>query len=482
MNIATAVPQALGPAARRGRRSSLDGLVRACLRARRRVRRSSAPSPSRAVQERALMALDLRLDVAMPDAASDAAPWLRSRAATGRALDRGHRGTSTPPSARCTSTRCRHNAHDMLAARRARRSASRSKSVRVRGVLDAVLALPGYHGVLAYTLAEALWLAEHGRRRRRRLSRPPTAARIRAARQRRPSSPRRVTLMVDSLAPARPHRRRARRPAEREEIRVCLELDASWTLPVLGHLGVRRSPVHDPDDAGALAAVRSSRRPGFRLVGMMALRGADRRRRQPAGRQARRRRRERAGCSSARCAELVERRARAVAAVREHRRPRVRQRRRHGLARDHRTRTPRSPRSPRARACSAPHLFDGYEHFTPAPAAAFALAVVRTPEPRHRDAPRRRLDRLRAARAPTGCRSIVWPEGLKMLPREMAGEVQTPVTGRCRARPARRRPGLAAAHQGRASCREHLNEFAVVDGDAVVDTVPTYRGEGKAFL
>ena len=35
-----------------------------------------------------------------------------------------------------------------------------SKSVRVRAVLDAVLALPGYHGVLAYTLAEALWLAE----------------------------------------------------------------------------------------------------------------------------------------------------------------------------------------------------------------------------------------------------------------------------------------------------------------------------------
>ena len=29
---------------------------------------------------------------------------------------------------------------------------------------------------------------------------------------------------------------------------------------------------------------------------------------------------------------------------------------------------------------------------------------------------------------------------------------------------------------------EHLNEFAVVDGDEVVDTVPTYRGEGKAFL
>src|SRR5882762_6054225 len=53
-----------------------------------------------------------------------------------------------------------YNAHDMV--RRAGRAPIRvaSKSVRCRAVLDAVLALPGYHGVLAYTLAEGLWLAE----------------------------------------------------------------------------------------------------------------------------------------------------------------------------------------------------------------------------------------------------------------------------------------------------------------------------------
>ncbi|MCU1576948.1 MAG: amino acid deaminase/aldolase, partial [Leifsonia sp.] len=53
----------------------------------------------------------------------------------------------------------RYNTHDMV-----RRAAGKpirvaSKSVRVRGVLDAVLALPGYRGVLAYALEEALWLA-----------------------------------------------------------------------------------------------------------------------------------------------------------------------------------------------------------------------------------------------------------------------------------------------------------------------------------
>ena len=34
-----------------------------------------------------------------------------------------------------------------------------SKSIRVREVLDATLALPGYRGILAFTLPEALWLA-----------------------------------------------------------------------------------------------------------------------------------------------------------------------------------------------------------------------------------------------------------------------------------------------------------------------------------
>ena len=34
-------------------------------------------------------------------------------------------------------------------------------------------------------------------------------------------------------------------PASRAEIRVAIDADASWRAPVLGHIGVRRSPVHD---------------------------------------------------------------------------------------------------------------------------------------------------------------------------------------------------------------------------------------------
>jgi D-serine deaminase-like pyridoxal phosphate-dependent protein len=68
-----------------------------------------------------------------------------------------------------------------------------------------------------------------------------------------------------------------------------------------------------------------------------------------------------------------------------------------------------------------------------------------------------------------------------MLPRESAGEVQTPVTG----------PGVDRLrvgdrvwfrHTKSGELSEHLNGFALVDGDEHVGSVPTYRGEGRAFL
>ena len=60
-----------------------------------------------------------------------------------------------------------------------------------------------------------------------------------------------------------------RRAGHRPDVRVCLELDASWRPAGPLHIGVRRSPVHSAAQAGALAA-RLVERPGFRLVGMMS--------------------------------------------------------------------------------------------------------------------------------------------------------------------------------------------------------------------
>lgn len=414
----------------------------------------------------------MTLDLAMTITGTDAAPW-RSPERYWPALSAATAGLDAPVGALHLGA-LRHNAHDML--RRAHGTPIRiaSKSVRVRSVIEALLRQPGYRGVLAYTLAEALWLADtvddlvvgYPTAERGSIRRLAGDADLAS----------RVTLMVDSpqqldlIDAVLP-------PSQREEIRVCLELDASWQAPVLGHLGVRRSPVHDPADAGALAAY-IVRRPGFRLVGMMSyeaqIAGVVNR---PAGRPV-------DGAvnrwmQSRSLPELLERRARAVAAVREHA--------------DLEFVNGGGTGSLEATAADASiteiaagsglfggHLFDGYAHFTPAPAAAFALDVVRSPSPAHATI----LGGGWIASGPPGpdrVPRIVWPEGLAMVPRESAGEVQTPVTG---AAAGRLRAGdrVWFRHTKSGELSEHLNEFAVVDGDAVVDTVPTYRGEGKAFL
>ncbi len=75
----------------------------------------------------------------------------------------------------------------------------------------------------------------------------------------------------------------------------------------------------------------------------------------------------------------------------------------------------------------------------------------------------------------------VWPRGLKLLPAEGAGEVQTPLTG----------PGAAGLkvddrvwfrHTKAGELSEHLDAFHVVDDGTLVGEVATYRGEGTAFL
>ncbi|WP_430645820.1 alanine racemase [Agromyces sp. GXS1127] len=371
----------------------------------------------------------------------------------------------------------RWNAHEMV--RRAAGTPIRvaTKSIRVRAVIEALLALPGYRGVLAYTLAEAIWLAGRMPSLDDLVVGYPTAE---TAGIRRLATDgdlaRRITLMVDSPAQldlvdaVLP-------PAEREEIRVCLELDASWHAPVLGHLGVRRSPVHDPDDAGALAAYIAER-PGFRLVGVMAYEA------QVAGVVNAPRGRPVDGAvnrwmQSRSMPELVERRARAVAAVRRHADLEFV----NGGGTGSLEATAADPSVTELGAGSgilAGHLFDGYLHFTPAPAAAFALDVVRSPSARHATI----LGGGWIASGPPAVDrlpQVVWPEGLRMLPREAAGEVQTPVTGRPAAR-LRAGDRIWLRHTKSGELAEHLNEFAVVDGDEVVGTVPTYRGEGMAFL
>ncbi|WP_097872299.1 alanine racemase, partial [Streptomyces sp. rh34] len=145
-----------------------------------------------------------------------------------------------------------------------------SKSVRCRALLERVLARPGFAGVMSYTLAESLWLVRAGFDDV--LLAYPSADRSAFAELAAdPKSAAAVTVMVDDHAQL--ELIDASRAGGREEIRVCLELDTS--LRMLGgrvRIGALRSPLRSPAHLAELA--RSvARRPGFRLVGLMAYEG-----------------------------------------------------------------------------------------------------------------------------------------------------------------------------------------------------------------
>src|SRR3954468_9789237 len=142
-----------------------------------------------------------------------------------------------------------------------------SKSVRCRQLLRRVLATPGWHGVMAYALAEAMWLAE-GEVSDDILIGYPTADRASLAKlAASPELATTITLMVDSLDQL-DLIDAVTSPDQRETLRLCLDLDASWRLAGGRlHVGVRRSPVHSAAAAGAFAAAVAAR-PGFRLVGI----------------------------------------------------------------------------------------------------------------------------------------------------------------------------------------------------------------------
>ena len=395
-----------------------------------------------------------------------AAPWRADPAGYWGALTEATAHLDTPLGALDLNA-LSANAFDMLDRAQGTPIRVASKSVRVRGVLDAVLALPGYAGILAYTLPEALWLAGQGhpdvvvgypsvdRAAIAQLASDETLAS-------------RVTVMIDDVAQLDlidaviP-------PAQRATIRVCLELDASFDSPILGHIGVRRSPVHTPEQARALAE-QIVTRDGFALVGMMAYEA------QIAG-VVNKGKPVIKTMQRASTRELAERRGAAVASVRQI--ADLEFVNGGGTGSLESTHADASVTEIAAGSgLFGPHLFDGYWQFTPAPAAAFALSVVRRPTPEIATI----LGGGWIASGPPGpdrLPQLAWPQGLKMLSREMAGEVQTPVTGGAALKVGDR---VWLRHTKAGEVSEHLNAFAVVQDGKIVAELPTYRGEGQAFL
>jgi len=346
-----------------------------------------------------------------------------------------------------------------------------SKSIRVREVLDATLTIPGYAGILAFTLPEALWLAEThddivlGYPTADRAAIAQLAAGEQAAA--------RITLMVDDLAQLDLVDAVAP-PASRPLIRVAIDADASWRAPVLGHIGVRRSPVHDVTDVERLGRAIAAR-DGFQLVGLMMYEA------QIAGQP------DQAGSGDAVIrwmqrrsgAELLDRRGAIVAALRQIAPLEFV----NGGGTGSLETTSADLAVTETTAGSgllAGHLFDLYRAFELAPAAAFALDVVRKPVP---DIATVLGGGWIASGPPVASRQPlpVWPHGLHTLGREGAGEVQTPLQGDASR-------GLSVGdrvwfrHAKSGELAERVDRYHYVSGDRLVGETPTYRGEGKSFL
>ncbi|CAM3025876.1 amino acid deaminase/aldolase [Skermania piniformis] len=396
------------------------------------------------------------------------------RSLSGVGYDRLARATADlePPFAVVDAGALRANADSLVARAGGKPVRLASKSVRCRAIAHAVLRRPGFRGVLALTLAEALWLAADMRDVVVGYPTADPAALRRLATDTELLS--RVTLMIDDVGQLDLIERAT---PDGPPIRVCIDLDAS--LRLLGgrvHLGVRRSPVHSPGDAAALA--RSIvERPRFRLVGVMAYEG------QIAGvgdnvgsivhrLQIR-------GMQKASGRELRARRAAAIAAVRDVAELEFV----NGGGTGSIELTASEPAVTEVAAGSGlycPTLFDTYRGFRPQPAAFYVLSVVRKPTPDYATV----LGGGWVASGAVGTDRLPtpsWPRGLSLTGLEGAGEAQTPLHG----------PGAAALsigdrvwfrHAKAGELCERVDELHVVDGDRVIATVPTYRGEGKAFL
>lgn len=350
-----------------------------------------------------------------------------------------------------------------------------TKSIRSREILHAVLDLDEFQGAMAYGLSEALWLSETIDDV---LVAYPTAdvAALRALATNETALSR-VTLMVDSVEHLEFMAQTADLNRLGSPIRICLDFDASWWAPGLGHIGVRRSPVHEPADLRALAEA-VLRRPEFLLVGIMSYEAqiagvGD----APADDPAKALLYRTVQSRSAR--ELAERRGAAIAAVREISELEFVNGGGTGSL-EHTASESSITEVAAGSGLFGPHLFDHYRDFRPAPAVGFALDVVRRPAPNIATL----LGGGWIASGPAGQHRLpipVFPEGLRFERREGAGEVQTPVVG-----PRAVSLGIGDRvwfrHAKSGEQMEHVNEIALVDGGAHTESIPTYRGEGRAFL
>jgi D-serine deaminase-like pyridoxal phosphate-dependent protein len=370
------------------------------------------------------------------------------------------------------------NAEEMLGRAAGKPVRVASKSIRCRALLEAILDRDErFGGLMTFTLPETLWLAELGFENL--LLAYPTAdvGALEELALRSAANPEGAPIvmvdcaehldMIESVL-----------GSGAPPMRVCLDVDASWWW--LGgrlKVGPKRSPIHTVEQAVALAR-EIERRPQIELDALMAYEGqiagvGDR----PPGQ--RRRGATIRWMQRRSAAELAERRAAIVEALSEF----VQLEIVNGGGTGSLDLTAAEEVVTEVTAGSgfyAPALFDHYSRFRLTPSAGFVMPVVRKPS--QGVATALGGGYLASGAGDPARLPAPWlPEGLELDREEGAGEVQTPLLG----------PGAANLkvgdrvyfrHAKAGELCERFNTLYLVEGDQIVDEVPTYRGEGKAFL
>ncbi len=370
------------------------------------------------------------------------------------------------------------NAEEMLGRAASKPVRVASKSVRCRPLLNRILEFDDrFSGLMTFTLPETLWLAEQGYEDL--LLAYPTAdsGALGELALRSAASPEEAPIvMVDSVEHLDAIESVLGTGAA--PVRVCIDIDASWwALGGRVKAGPKRSPVHTVEQAVALAR-EIERRPQLKLAALMAYEGQiagvgdlppGRRLRGAAIRFMQRRS----------AAELAERRGAIVAAIEELAQLEIV----NGGGTGSLELTAAEDAVTEVTAGSgfyAPALFDHYSRFSLTPAAGFALPIVRRPSSGVATALGGGY--LASGSGDSVCLPAPWlPPGLRLDPEEGAGEVQTPLLGAPAAE-----LGIGdrvyLRHAKAGELCERFNSLHLVEGGRIVDEVPTYRGEGQAFL
>jgi D-serine deaminase-like pyridoxal phosphate-dependent protein len=370
------------------------------------------------------------------------------------------------------------NADDMLRRAGGKPIRLATKSVRCRALLERVLGRnEGFAGLLTFTLPETLWLSSEGFDDLLLAYPTADAEALEELAMQSAANPDRAPIVIVDCVEHLEQIESVLGPGA-APVRLCVDVDAGW-WPLGGRMkfGPKRSPVHSVADAIALAG-EIDRRPQLRLVALMAYEGqiagvGDR----PPGRRMRgaairfmQRRSNK---------ELAKRRGKIVAAVREIAEIELV----NGGGTGSLELTAADPSVTELAAGSglyAPVLFDHYSRFTPTPAAAFALPIVRRPGPGV-------VTALGGGYLASGSGDAArlpspWlPEGLRLDPEEGAGEVQTPLIGAA-ADGLRIGDRAYFRHTKAGELCERFDSLYLVEGGEIVDRVPTYRGEGRTFL